>query len=91
MSAVRFRRQQTIGPYIADFFCAQAKLIIELDGDQHGLTERRVYDEKRTAYLEGAGYCVLRFSNQEVLKEPERVLDAIWRAVKPHATPPRTA
>src|ERR1700679_1810836 len=61
LSGVRFRRQQSIGPYIADFFCSSAKLVIELDGDQHGLERQRAHDAARTAWLEARRYRVLRF------------------------------
>src|SRR5437870_7614479 len=61
-AGLRFRRQQPLGPYIADFFCSAAKLIVEPDGSQHGLDENIAYDEARTAWLTVRGYRVLRFS-----------------------------
>jgi very-short-patch-repair endonuclease len=89
LDGYRFRRQQPIGPYVADFFCASSKLIIELDGDQHGSDEATAKDAVRTVWLQRNGYCVLRFANHEVFKEAPRVLEAIWRALN---TPPtRTA
>lgn len=57
----RFRRQQPIGPYIADFFCPEAKLIIEVDGSQHGEELQALDDKRRTEWLEKNGYRVLRF------------------------------
>jgi very-short-patch-repair endonuclease len=78
----RFRRQQPIGPYIADFYCSAAKLIVELDGSQHGADEKVAYDARRTAWLEQQGYLVLRFSNEEFLKHREAVLEGIERAVR---------
>jgi very-short-patch-repair endonuclease len=74
---LRFRRQQPIGPYIADFFCPAAKLIVELDGDQHATDKNAAYDAGRTCWLEERGYKVLRFTNGEVLKA--HVLETIWR------------
>jgi len=74
---LRFRRQQPIGPYIADFFCPAAKLIVELDGGQHSVDENAAYDAARTRWLEDRGYRVLRFTNGEVLKG--HVLEAICR------------
>ena len=76
LGGLRFRRQQPIGPYIADFFCPAAKLIVELDGDHHGLDNKASYDAVRTRWLEGRGYKVLRFANRAVLKEP--ILEMIW-------------
>ena len=80
---LRFRRQQPIGPYIVDFFCPSVKLIIELDGGQHGADRARSYDEDRTRFLEQRGYRVLRFWNHDVLKNRDTVLDAIHRATFP--------
>jgi len=63
----RFRRQQTIDPYFADFFCSSAKLIAELGGSQHADKEKLQYDDRRTKGLESRGYSVLRFWNDEVM------------------------
>jgi len=80
LAALRFRRQQPIGPYVVDFFCPSAKLIVELDGGQHGRDETAAYDENRTRFLESKGYRVLRFWNGEVAKERDSVAEAIYRA-----------
>jgi len=77
----RFRRQQPIGPYVVDFYCSAAKLIVELDGSHHWEAEQHAYDEARTLWLAANGYRVLRFSNVEFLRERNSVLDAIWHAV----------
>ena len=74
---LRFRRQQPIGPYVADFFCPSAKLIIELDGSQHADDEHRLKDARRTQWLESRGYRVLRFWNLDVLKTPEMVMETV--------------
>ena len=63
---VRFQRQKTIGSFIADFYCAKAQLIIELDGAQHFTIAGREYDLMRSAVLEQYGLEVLRFTNQEI-------------------------
>ncbi|NTW14737.1 MAG: endonuclease domain-containing protein [Candidatus Moranbacteria bacterium] len=60
----KFRRQHSIGPYIVDFYCPEKKLVIELDGWQHG--KKCEYDAERTVYLESLGLSVLRFWNDEV-------------------------
>ena len=80
LAALRFRRQQPIGPYIVDFFCPSAKLIVELDGSQHGTETVAVYDEDRSRFLESRGYHVLRFWNVEVTKDRDCVAEAIYRA-----------
>lgn len=73
----KFRRQQPIGPYIADFVCFEAKLIIELDGGQHGDDMHIPYDEARSARLEADGFRVLRFWNHEAIENFEGVLEGI--------------
>ena len=63
---VRIRRQNVIGSYIVDFYCACAKLVIELDGSQHYETDGQAYDKRRTVYLESLGLKVVRIPNNEV-------------------------
>src|SRR5688572_3008936 len=70
LAGFRFRRQAPVGPYIADFFCAQAKLIIELDGAPHTDEERTHRDTDRTHGLETNGCRVIRFWNIDVFKRP---------------------
>lgn len=70
---VRFQRQKAIGEYIADFYCHKAKLVIELDGSQHRTEEGRHSDEYRTEILEGYGLKVIRFDNQQIDKDFERI------------------
>ena len=77
----RFRRQQPVGPYVVDFYCSAAKLIVELDGSHHWEPQQRAYDEARTRWLAAKGYRVLRFSNVDFLRERNSVLDAIWHAI----------
>jgi very-short-patch-repair endonuclease len=84
---MRFRRQQPIGPYVADFFCAAAKLIVELDGEQHGTDRAIAYDTARTEWLQTRGFRVLRIPNAEFLRYPDETVDAIWRAVESSGTP----
>jgi very-short-patch-repair endonuclease len=78
MAGFRFRRQQPIGPYIVDFFCPAAKLVVELDGNQHYEEDAVAYDEARTRWLEAQGCTVLRFKNEDVRKERHVALDRIW-------------
>lgn len=72
---LKFRRQVPIGPFIADFLCSTGRLIIELDGKGH--SERQKYDQERTLFLEQHGYRVIRFTNNEVFENLERVLRRI--------------
>jgi very-short-patch-repair endonuclease len=76
----KFRRQQPIGKYIADFICLERKLVVEVDGGQHG--ENVAYDSERTAWLESQGYRVLGFWNNEVLENVEIVLEVIVRVLE---------
>lgn len=85
----RFRRQHPIDRFIADFACSEAKLIIELDGAHH--LEQIEADRQRTVDLERQGYRVIRFWNDEVLMQIERVLSVILAALtreQPHPNPP---
>jgi methionyl-tRNA synthetase len=76
VGGAKFRRQHPIDPYVLDFYCHEARLAVELDGGQHGDT--RAKDERRTAYLKDKGIDVLRFWDNEALKETEAVLEKIW-------------
>ena len=74
---LRFRRQYIVGNYIVDFYCHQAKLVVELDGSQHYDPEGKKKDIERTHYLENQGLLVLRFSNLDVLRQFRGVCEAI--------------
>ena len=71
-----------------DFVCLDRKLIVEVDGGQH--LEQSASDAKLTAWLEGRGFRLLRYWNDQVLKEPEAVTEAIWNALNPPAQPSPT-
>ena len=77
LGGFKFRRQAPIGPYIADFYCAEGRLVVELDGDSHD--GREEYDAERTAWLNGEGMRVVRFVNQDVYEHIDAVLGAILR------------
>lgn len=74
---VRFRKQQVIDDYIVDFVCLSKQLIIELDGGYHSEKEQMEYDRIRTEQLEYLGFRVIRFANQEVFSNIEKVLEKI--------------
>ena len=76
----KFRRQQPIGPYIADFACMSEKLLVELDGGGH--VERKAEDHERDEYLHRSGYRVLRFWNTEVFENLHGVLEKISEAME---------
>ncbi len=77
---LKFRRQQQIGVFIADFYCHQARLVIELDGGIHLTPEQADRDRNREVYLRENRLRVLRFTNDQILEDPESVLRGIARA-----------
>ena len=81
LTDTHFRRQVAIGSYVADFCCHGAKLVVEVDGGQHTTDDATAYDSRRTAFLAGQGFRVLRFSNAEVMQNMEAVLDTIYAAL----------
>jgi len=86
LNGAKFRRQVPIGPYIVDFVCQDAKLVIELDGGQHG--DQVNYDANRSAWLAAHGYRVVRFWNNELLENEQGVLTTILNELtgsKPNA------
>ncbi len=78
---VVFKRQKVIGRYIVDFFCADAKLVIELDGSQHYSADGRQADALRDDYLKSRGLTVVRYSNLEVTQNFEGVCTDILRRI----------
>lgn len=74
---MHFRRQHIILDYIVDFVCIEKGLVIELDGGYHNSKEQKHYDENRTAHLNHLGYTELRFTNEELLHNPDEVIDKI--------------
>jgi len=83
----RFRRQQPVGKYIADFVNLEKKLVIEIDGSQHG--NCNTHDKERDEWLRNEGFNVLRFWNNDIFENLEGVLETIRRAVvSPSPTPP---
>ena len=75
----KWKRQVPRGPYIVDFFCADAALVVELDGSQH--IDQADYDDRRTTYLESLGLTVLRFWNSDVIDNLDGVCETILAAV----------
>ena len=79
---VRFLRQKVLGSYIADFYCAKAKLVIELDGSQHYEEENLLKDAQRTAFLQGYSLQVIRIANNEINRNFSGVCEYIDNAVQ---------
>ena len=75
LGGFKFRRQYPVGPFLPDFYCAQARLVVEVDGDVHATQQER--DAARTAWFNERGYRVIRFPNDEVYHQLEAVLEAI--------------
>ncbi len=73
----KFRRQSAISIYIADFYCHEIRLVVELDGEVHGDRRQAAHDENRDHYLRYLGHEILRFTNRQVFEEPDSVLDRI--------------
>lgn len=84
LDGVKFRRQHPIPPYIADFCCIAARLIVEVDGSQHSQEK----DSVRSHFLEARGWRIARFWDHDVLRHTETVLDEVWRLIaEPTLTP----
>ena len=79
LDGLRFKRQEAIGQYVADFVCPALKLVVEVDGGQHGIKVEK--DAARTAWLESQGYSVIRFWNNEVMDNIEGVLATVREEV----------
>ena len=82
LQPLNFNRQKVIDRYIVDFYCAQAKLVIELDGSQHCEEDGRAKDAERDAYLRGLGLTVCRYSNLDVMRNCEGVCTDIMQHIK---------
>ena len=82
--AAKFRRQVPLGPYVADFACVAARLVVELDGPPHDAPERRALDRRRDAWLTEQGWRVLRIPNDIVIGGGDIVIDRIKAALAPH-------
>jgi very-short-patch-repair endonuclease len=82
IEGLRFRRQAPIGPYIVDFFCPQHRLIVELDGGQHGADEAARRDRRRDDWLMEQGYRVLRVWNSDIMDDIDGVCGAILMAAR---------
>jgi adenine-specific DNA-methyltransferase len=79
LGGFKFRRQRPIGPYICDFVCLEASMVVELDGSQHVV--QAPYDANRDAFLRSNGFRVLRFWNGDVLSQTDSIVETIYEAL----------
>ena len=84
---LKFRRQHPFAKYILDFYCDEKKLCIEVDGSSHDGIAAEQYDQARTQFLNGEGITVLRFRNEQVIKEVHKVLKEIRESLLPSPPP----
>jgi len=87
-SGYKFRRQHPLGPYTLDFYCAEARLVVETDGFQHGYPAQQKHDAKRDAFLASHGIVVKRIWNWRLKKEPQVVRDNLWVLLQERAQHP---
>ena len=78
LGGLKFRRQHPIGKYVADFYCAEARLVVEVDGAHHGEPAQVAHDEARDAWMTTEGLNVVRFTVHQVLEEFDAVKERIW-------------
>ena len=81
LNGLKFKRQVPITPYIVDFLCAAAKVVIELDGPSHDLPDQQAHDVGRDAWLRSQGFIVLRFPNEAVIANCGAVLDIVLATI----------
>jgi len=88
LGGLRFRRQVGIGEYIVDFYCPQLRIVLELDGDSHFTKEAVVYDNERNAYMESLGLHVIRYTNDRIKYDLERVIEELKQIIsEPEPSP----
>jgi very-short-patch-repair endonuclease len=78
----KFRREHPLGPYTLDFYCAEAKLALELDGSQHGFPTHQEHDETKANYLLSRGIVTQRFWNWQLLEQPAVVKENVWQMLQ---------
>ncbi len=85
-AGVRFRRQHPIGPYVADFYCPTAKLVIEIDGMVHDTAEAAARDRERDEFMRGLGLAIVRIAAREVLANPAAAAESLIALCGPSTT-----
>jgi very-short-patch-repair endonuclease len=79
---VRFRRQHPVGPYVLDFYCAESRLAVEVDGFAHLTEDRPLRDAKRDGWLEAQGVRVMRVAAAEVMADPDGIAQGVYLAAR---------
>jgi len=85
LEGLKFRRQQVIGPYVVDFFCAASRLVIELDGGAHADEDAQAHDARRDQWIAAQGLRILRIQNCRVIEDLPGALAMIALAARPNA------
>ncbi len=88
LRSLKFHRQHGIGPYIVDFYCPDKGVIIEVDGDTHAAGQQRVRDVQRDRYLRALGLRIIRYTNQEIMRNLEGVLEDLCGKISAGSTSP---
>jgi very-short-patch-repair endonuclease len=88
LSGLKFRRQHKIGRYIVDFYCAELKLVVELEGGIHDMPDQKEYDEARFEELRTKGLTILRFKNEEIKQDVQAVLQRIVETIRTRPNSP---
>ena len=89
LQGLKFRRQHGIGPYIVDFYCPEQSLVIEVDGDSHADADQIVKDQLRDRYFQSLGLRVIRYINDDILKNLDGVLEDLAERLSSGSTSPR--
>jgi len=88
LQGIKFRRQHGIGPHIVDFYCPEQSLVVEIDGDSHADGKQREKDRRRDRYLQSIGLRVVRYTNDDIMKNLDGVLEDLQKRVSSRSTSP---
>ena len=88
LQGLKFRRQHGIGPYIVDFYCPERSLVIEVDGDSHADADQILKDQLRDRYFQSLGLHVIRYINDDILKNLDGVLEDLVKRLSSRSTSP---
>ena len=89
LQGLKFRRQHGIGPYIVDFYCPEQSLVIEVDGDSHADADQMLKDQLRDRYFQSLGLRVIRYFNDDIVKNLDGVLEHLTERLSSGSTSPR--
>lgn len=88
LQGLKFRRQHDIGPYIVDFYCPEQSLVIEVDGDGHADVDQMLKDQLRDRYFQSLGLRVIRYFNDDIVKNLDGVLEDLAKRLSSGSTSP---